>query len=201
MSQKSPFQAPQGKWGFFDSKRPFWGPGKRFELFWPWNPLLPIFEILTPVGGGRVRKQNYLNDRRVFGISGLKCVCVCVFGICVWFKQTITPKTHPHKGDRNSIHGDGFGTNGSRPWDKPGPVPETNRPFSVEFHRKIGILSRLSLGRVGVRPWPIVLQGPSEKGLCVFFIGFFRPQLEVLLLLHSSQKNYIHKFLFSEFIS
>ena len=40
--------------------------------------------------------------------------------------------------------------NGTRPWGKPGPVPGTSRPFSVEFHSEIAILS---LGRVGVRPW------------------------------------------------
>ena len=52
------------------------------------------------------------------------------------------------------------GTNRNRPWDKRdpardklGPVPGTNQPFSVEFHGKTAILSRLSLGRVGVRPW------------------------------------------------
>ena len=46
------------------------------------------------------------------------------------------------------------GTNGNLCWDKRGPFlgetgtrPRTNRPFSVEFHSKIAILSRLSLGR------------------------------------------------------
>ena len=32
------------------------------------------------------------------------------------------------------------GTSRNRPWDKLGPVPGTSRPFSVEFHRQIGIL-------------------------------------------------------------
>ena len=36
------------------------------------------------------------------------------------------------------------------PWDKPGPVPAKNRPSLVEFHSQNAILSRLSLGRVGV---------------------------------------------------
>ena len=48
-----------------------------------------------------------------------------------------------------------LGQTGTRPWDKPGPVPGTNRPFSVEFHSKIAILSHLSLGRVLVCPWDV----------------------------------------------
>ena len=39
-----------------------------------------------------------------------------------------------------------FGTNGTRPWDKLGPVPGTSRLFSVEFHSKIATLSRFSPG-------------------------------------------------------
>ena len=55
-SKKSPFlyRAPQGKWGFSDSKRPSLG---RWEMgvFGPRNPLFPILGILTPVRGRRVR--------------------------------------------------------------------------------------------------------------------------------------------------
>ena len=65
------------------------------------------------------------------------------------------------------------GTNGTRPWDKLGPVPGTNRPFSVYFHSKIAILSRLSLGRVGVRPWDDCPGRAVRKMLCVFCLLVF----------------------------
>ena len=73
------------------------------------------------------------------------------------------------------------GTNGTRPWDKLGPVPGTNRdpslghrPFSIELHSTIAILSCFSLGRVEVHPWDqCVPQWPSEKSLCVIFLLVF----------------------------
>ena len=68
-----------------------------------------------------------------------------------------------------------LGQTGTPPWDKVGPVPETNWPFSVEFHNKIAILSRLSLDGWGFVPRTIVPQGPSEKCLCVFCFFFFAP--------------------------
>ena len=45
------------KWGFSDSKRPFLGHWE-MGVFRPRNPLFPILGILTPVGGGRVRKPR-----------------------------------------------------------------------------------------------------------------------------------------------
>ena len=66
------------------------------------------------------------------------------------------------------------GTNGTPPWDKLGPVPGTNRLFSVEFHSKISILSRLSPGRVGVRPRDDCPARAVRKMLmCLVFLGFF----------------------------
>ena len=44
------------------------------------------------------------------------------------------------------------GTNKTPPRTNWHPSLGQNRPFSVEFHNKIAILSRLSLGRVAVRP-------------------------------------------------
>ena len=78
-----------------------------------------------------------------------------------------------------------FGTNRNRPCNKrgpslqqTGPVPGTNRPRSVEFHSKIGILSRLSLGRVGVRPWDICPARAVRKTfMCFVLIGFPPPKL------------------------
>ena len=67
-----------------------------------------------------------------------------------------------------------FGTNRNRPWDKPGPVHGTYRPLSLEFHSKNAILSRLSLGRVGVRPWDDCPSRAVRKMFeCFLFIGFF----------------------------
>ena len=60
--------------------------------------------------------------------------------------------------------------------DKPGPVPWTNRPFAVEFHIKIAILSRLSLGREGVRPWN---DCPQKMLVCFVFAVFFCPQFSL----------------------
>ena len=62
-------------------------------------------------------------------------------------------------------------------WDEPGPVPGTNRPFSVDFHSNIVILSHLSLGRLS--QFIFVLGRSSRKGhqknvcvLCVLdFLG------------------------------
>ena len=68
------------------------------------------------------------------------------------------------------------GTNRNRPWDKMGPVPGTNRPFSVDFHSKIAMKSRLSLGRVGVRPWDdCPARAVRKMFMCFMFIGFFAP--------------------------
>ena len=60
----------------------------------------------------------------------------------------------------NILGGTVSGTNRNLPWDKrdpfqdkPEPVPGTNRPFSVEFHSKLTILSHFSLGQVPVCPW------------------------------------------------
>ena len=67
-----------------------------------------------------------------------------------------------------------LGQTGPRPWDKLGPVPGTNRPFSVYFHSKIAILSRLSLGLVGVCPWDDCPARAVRKiFMCFLFIGFF----------------------------
>ena len=71
------------------------------------------------------------------------------------------------------------GTNGPPPRDKMGPVPGINRPFSVEFHSRIAILSRLSLGRVAVRPWDdCPARAVRKMFMCFLFIVFFffRPQ-------------------------
>ena len=73
------------------------------------------------------------------------------------------------------------GQTGAVPWDKRGPslgqtgtVPGTNRPFSAEFHIKIDILSRLSLGRVGVRPWDdCPARAVRKMFMCFVFIRFF----------------------------
>ena len=74
-------------------------------------------------------------------------------------KPSPPPRTMPYgqkqrkrRGYRISPQGTVPGTNGARSWDKPGPVLGTNWPVSAEFHGKIGILSRLSLGWAGVRP-------------------------------------------------
>ena len=72
------------------------------------------------------------------------------------------------------------GTNGTCPWDKLGPIPGTNRPPFAEFHSNIVILSRLSLGWVGVAG-TIVLQGTSEnvyvfRVYCFFLL--FAPNFE-----------------------
>ena len=75
-----------------------------------------------------------------------------------------------------------FGTNGDPSWDKLGPVPGTNRPFSVLFHSKIAILSRLSLGRVGVRSWDDCPAKAVRKMFMCFVrvYWFFRPQTTFL---------------------
>ena len=82
----------------------------------------------------------------------------------------------------NIFGGTVSGTNRNRPWDKwdpsprdkMGPVPGTNRPFSVDFHSKSAILSRLSLGRVGVRPWDdCPTRAVRKMFMCFLFIGFF----------------------------
>ena len=56
--ESSPFhyRAPQEKWGFFDSKRPFL---RRWEMgvFWPRNPLFLILGLLTPVQCRRFRNS------------------------------------------------------------------------------------------------------------------------------------------------
>ena len=55
LSQKIPFlyRAPQRKWGFLDSKRPFLGRSE-MGVFRPRNPLFPILGTLTPEQGRRV---------------------------------------------------------------------------------------------------------------------------------------------------
>ena len=71
------------------------------------------------------------------------------------------------------------GTNGTPPWDKLGPVPGPNRPFPVYFHTKTSILSRLSLGWVGVRPWDdCPARAVRKMFTCFLFIGFFPPPQE-----------------------
>ena len=82
----------------------------------------------------------------------------------------------------NIFGGTVCGTNRNRSWDKPGPVPGTNRPFSVELHSTIAILSRLSLGRVGDRPWDDCPANAVRKMfMCFLFIGCFRLPNTVLL--------------------
>ena len=67
-----------------------------------------------------------------------------------------------------------LGQTGPHAWDKLGPGPGTNRPFSVYFHSKIAILSRLSLGWVGVRPWDdCPARAVRKMFTCFLFIGFF----------------------------
>ena len=69
-----------------------------------------------------------------------------------------------------------LGQIGTRPRDKPGPVPGTNRPFPVYFHSKGTILSRLSLGRVGVRPWDdCPTRAVRKMFMCFCLLVFFRP--------------------------
>ena len=75
-----------------------------------------------------------------------------------------------------------FGRDGVRDKQEPslgqtGPVPGTNRPFSVEFHSKIAILSRLSLGRVPVCPWDDCPARAVRKCLCVLCLFFFGPRI------------------------
>ena len=60
------------------------------------------------------------------------------------------------------------------------PVPGTNRPFSAQFHSKIAILSRLSLGRGGVRPWDdCPTRAVRKMFMCFLFIGFLLPKLRI----------------------
>ena len=66
--------------------------------------------------------------------------------------------------------------NGTHSWDKPEPVPGTNRPFSVEFHSKIAICpvcpwhgSRFVLGRLSHKG--------CQKNVCLFCVyWFFAPK-------------------------
>ena len=75
------------------------------------------------------------------------------------------------------------GTNGTPPRDKTGPVPGTNRPFSLEFHSKIAILSRLSLGQVGVRPWKRLSHKGRQKNVYVFSVyWFFAPNTQAQIV-------------------
>ena len=92
--------------------------------------------------------------------------------------QSGKKKTNKHKHFRRDGVRDKWdpspGQNGTRPRDKMGPVPGTNRPFSVQFHSKIAILSRLSLGRVGVRPWDdCPARAVRKMFMCFMFIVFF----------------------------
>ena len=95
------------------------------------------------------------------------------------------PRTMPYgqkqrkrRGYKISPQGTVPGTNGARSWDKPGPVQGTNRPVSAEFHGKIGILSRLSLGWAGVRPWDdCPARAVRKMFMCFVFNWFFRPQI------------------------
>ena len=64
------------------------------------------------------------------------------------------------------------GTNRNHPWDKRDPSLGQTGTRSVEFHSEIAIWS---LGRVGVCPWTIVPKEPSEKCLCLVFIGCCAP--------------------------
>ena len=74
-----------------------------------------------------------------------------------------------------------LGQTGTRPRDKLGPVPGTHRPFSVEFHSKIAILSRLSLGRVPVCPWDdCPARAVRKMFMCFLFIGFFAPIIDLV---------------------
>ena len=101
--------------------------------------------------------------------------CVPLFPACFTSDKQ---KTNKHKhfwrdGVRDN-HEPSLGQTGTRPWDKVGPVPRTNRPFSVEFHSKIAILSGLSLGRVGVRPWDdCPARAVRKLFMCFLFIVFF----------------------------
>ena len=74
----------------------------------------------------------------------------------------------------NSLGGMVLGTNRKSPWDKQdpslGPVPGTDQQFSVEFHSKIAILCRLSVGRVGVRRWNDCPARGSQKNVHVFCV-------------------------------
>ena len=85
-------------------------------------------------------------------------------------------KTNKHIGR------DGVPLNKQEPsWDKQdpslgqtGPVPGINWSFSVEFHSKIAVLSRLSLGRVGVRPWN-GCPARAVRKMFLSFVFFFSP--------------------------
>ena len=81
------------------------------------------------------------------------------------------------------------GTNRSSPWDKPGPVPGTDRAPSLGQTGRFLFNSTVKSPVCPVCPWDgsrfvpgtIVLQGASEKCLCVLcllFFFFFRPQVK-----------------------
>ena len=64
--------------------------------------------------------------------------------------------------------------------DKPGPAPGTNRPVPVQFHRKIAILSRLSLGRGGGSSLGRLSRKGRQENVYVFCVYWFlsSPTLE-----------------------
>ena len=68
-----------------------------------------------------------------------------------------------------------FGTNRNRPWDKPGPVPGTNRDLSLLSSTVKSAFCPVCLwDGWGFVPGTIVQQGPSEKVfMCFVFLGFF----------------------------
>ena len=84
-SQKTPFpstpekgassqKSPQGKWGFFDSKRPFLG-WREMGVFRLRNPLFPILGFLAPVQGGRIRNASQETPRGP-ELSSEKSLCL-----------------------------------------------------------------------------------------------------------------------------
>ena len=60
--KKSPFlnRAPQGKWGFFDSRRPLFSGLGGNGVFWLQNPLFAIFGVFDPCAG-RMHSQTCLD--------------------------------------------------------------------------------------------------------------------------------------------